>query len=79
MAALYWSFPRRLLWFFLYRLSFTEIEYEGQLSLNVQLEDDAQILDEVVITALGIEKKESSFALCHPVNHRWGIGKGQGF
>ena len=37
-----------------------EIEYEGQLSLNVQLEDDAQILDEVVITALGIEKKESS-------------------
>ena len=37
-----------------------EIEYEGQLSLNVQLEDDAQILDEVVVTALGIEKKESS-------------------
>ena len=37
-----------------------EIEYEGQLSLNVQLEDDAQILDEVVVTALGIGKKESS-------------------
>ena len=37
-----------------------EIEYEGQLSLNVQLDDDAQILDEVVVTALGIEKKESS-------------------
>ena len=37
-----------------------EIEYEGQLFLNVQLEDDTRILDEVVVTALGIEKKGSS-------------------
>lgn len=53
--------PRRLLWFFLISvIVHREIEYEGQLSLNVQLDDDAQILDEVVVTALGIEKKESS-------------------
>lgn len=37
-----------------------EIEYDGQLSLDVRLEDDAQLLDEVVVTALGIEKRESS-------------------
>lgn len=37
-----------------------DIEYEGQVALNVRLEDDTRILDEVVVTALGLEKKEAS-------------------
>ncbi len=65
--------------FFLYRLSFTEIEYEGQLSLNVQLEDDAQILDEVVVTALGIEKKESSLPYATQLITGGELVRAQGF
>ena len=56
-----------------------EIEYEGQLFLNVQLEDDTRILDEVVVTALGIEKKGIFFTLCHSIDLWRGISKDQGF
>lgn len=37
-----------------------EMKYTGQSTLNVQLAEDTQNLDEVVVTALGIKKKESS-------------------
>lgn len=37
-----------------------EINYEGQTAVNVQLSEDTKRLEEVVVTALGIEKKESS-------------------
>lgn len=33
-----------------------ELKYEGQSSLNVQLAEDTQKLDEVVVTAMGIKK-----------------------
>lgn len=37
-----------------------EIKYEGQASVNVRLTEDTKRLGEVVVTALGIEKKEYS-------------------
>ncbi len=37
-----------------------EIKYAGQSSLNVQLAEDTQNIEEVVVTALGIKKKEAS-------------------
>ena len=37
-----------------------EIKYTGQSTLNIQLVEDMQNLDEVVVTALGIKKKEAS-------------------
>lgn len=42
-----------------------EIEVNGQSTINIQLEESASVLDEVVITALGIErnKKTLSYAV----------------
>lgn len=37
-----------------------EVKYAGQSSLNVQLAEDTQNIEEVVVTALGIKKKEAS-------------------
>lgn len=37
-----------------------EIKFTGQSSLKVQLQEDTQNIDEIVVTALGIKKKESS-------------------
>lgn len=37
-----------------------EVNYTGQSALQITLIEDAQSLDEVVVTALGIRKKESS-------------------
>lgn len=37
-----------------------EIKLNGQTSVNITLEEDSQVLNEVVVTALGIKKKEKS-------------------
>lgn len=37
-----------------------EVKYSGQSTLNIKLEEDSQNIEEIVVTALGIRKKESS-------------------
>lgn len=39
-----------------------EIDYRGQSSLRILLQENAQQLEEVVVTALGLRKKESSLS-----------------
>ena len=41
-----------------------EIKYTGQASLHVTLVEDTQKIDEVVVTAMGIKKK-NALSLCH--------------